>query len=320
MITYIIRRLIQALVVLFLTISIVFLIMRLLPGDPVLMYISESQYSMDSPEQIAQVRHEFGLDKPLYTQYGVWILNLFRGDLGSSLIKHQPVKRIIADAFPRTLHLGIVSFLISTIIGLTIGVICGVKRGKPIDTILTILANIGITMPIFWVGIMLIYVFGLWLHWLPTHGYTPPFPIENFWASTRQAILPVFCLSLFPMAALVRQTRSAMLEVIKQNYIQTAWSKGLNERIVVFRHALKNGILPVVTLLGIQLGLIIGGSVIIEMVFAIPGMGKLSVDALLNRDYAIVQGVILLIGTFIVLINLVVDISYGWLDPRVNYQ
>jgi peptide/nickel transport system permease protein len=193
-----------------------------------------------------------------------------------------------------------------------------VRRGKWIDTTLTVLANIGITAPSFWVGVLLIFVFCVWLDWLPGHGYTSMF--ADFGLNTRQIIMPVFCLCLFPLAATVRQTRSAMLDVVGQDYIRTAWSKGLRERVVIYKHAIKNGILPVVTLAGMSLSNIIGGQVLIETVFSIPGLGYTAVNALLGLDYAIVQGIILVVGTIVVLSNLIVDISYGWLDPRIVYE
>jgi peptide/nickel transport system permease protein len=315
---YIIRRLIQALVVVILVSVIVFLVVRLLPGDPILVYMTQEQTTRLTAEQLDAARHEFGLDRPIYVQYVDWLSGLLHGDLGTSILKRKPVSDIIRDALPISLYLGIISFIISNIIAIPVGVICATRRGKWIDTVLTVFANLGITAPVFWVGILLIYVFGLWLGWLPTHGYTSP--LDDFWLSTRKVIMPVFCLCLFPLSGIVRQTRSAMLEVIRQDYIRTAWSKGLRERIVVFRHVLKNGLLPVVTLSGMGISFIVGGEVLIENVFGIPGMGRTAVEALMNRDYAIVQGVTLAVSMVVVLSNLIVDISYGWLDPRVTYE
>jgi peptide/nickel transport system permease protein len=182
----------------------------------------------------------------------------------------------------------------------------------------SVLANIGITVPSFWVGILLLYLLSLKLGWLPPFGYTSPF--EDFWLSTRQLIMPVFCLALFSIASLTRQTRSSMLEVIRQDYIRTAWSKGLRERVIIIRHALKNALIPVTTQLGLQVGIIIGGAVLIETVFNIPGMGRLMTQAVFGHDYQIVQSGVLIIATVVVLANLFVDISYGWLDPRIRYS
>ena len=316
--TYIIRRLIQAVCVLLLATCIIFCIMRLLPGDPILLYVSQDEYSrMTSEEEIAALRHQFGLDKSMPMQYVDWISGVVRGDLGDSIFWGTTVREEIARALPVTFHLGIITFILAQFIGIPAGVICAVRRGKWSDTVLTVFANIGITAPVFWVGILLIYAVGLYLGWLPIQGYTSPF--EDFWLSTRKIIMPVFCLLLFPVSGTVRQTRSAMLEVIRQDYIRTAWSKGLTERTIIMRHAVKNGIIPVVTLAGMGIPMILGGQVLIETVFNIPGMGRLAVDALFSQDYAIVQGVALVMSTMVVLSNLTVDISYGWLDPRVRY-
>ena len=291
--------------------------MRLLPGDPILLYLSEDEFGTISAEQIEILRHEFGLDKPLLTQYFHWISGLMHGDLGKSILQNNTVSEELGAALPITLHIGILSWLLSHLIGIPIGILCAVRRGKWVDTILTVLAYIGITAPIFWVGILLIYLFGLYLGWLPIYGYTSP--LDDFWMSTKQIIMPVFCLCLFPLSATVRQTRSAMLEVIGQDYIRTAWAKGLRERVVILRHALKNGIIPVVTLAAIGISHIAGGQVLIETVFAIPGMGWLAVNALFSRDFAVVQGVVLITAGVVVVSNIIVDIFYGWLDPRIRF-
>ncbi len=319
MTTYIVRRLIQAIFVLVLATLGVFLIMRLLPGDPILLYVSQDEFTrMTSAEEIAALRAQFGLDQPLLLQYVYWFGGIFRGDLGESIFMGTTVAEEIGRALPVTLHLGVISFIVAHIIGIPAGVITAVRRGRWADTTLTTLANIGICAPIFWVGILLIYGFGLYLGWLPIQGYTSPF--KDFWMSTQQLVMPAFCLSLPHMAGSTRQTRSAMLEVIRQDYIRTAWSKGLRERTVVMRHAVRNGIIPVVTLGGMAVPRVLGGAVLIEVVFNIPGMGRLAVDALFSQDYAIVQGVTLMMAAVIVLSNLLVDISYGWIDPRIRYQ
>jgi peptide/nickel transport system permease protein len=318
MAAYIIRRLIQAVVILILVTIIIFLAMRLLPGDPILMLLTQEQVQEFTIEQLEQLRHEFGLDKPLAVQYFDWISGVVRGDLGTSIGFRTPVSGLIAKRVPITFHLGILSFIISHIVGILAGVICAVRRGGWLDTFVTVLANIGITVPIFWLGIMMIYLFALYLGLLPVMGYTSPF--DDFWLSTRQLIMPVFCLSIVPLASATRQTRSSMLEVMQQDYVRTAWSKGLRERTVIIRHALKNGLIPVITLAGLGLSHIIGGSVLIETVFNIPGMGRLAVTSVLNRDYPIAQGVVLIIAGTVVLANLAVDLSYGWLDPRIRYR
>jgi peptide/nickel transport system permease protein len=185
------------------------------------------------------------------------------------------------------------------------------------DLAVTLLANIGITIPIFWLGIVLIYIFGLQLRWLPIHSFVWPF--EDFWLSIRQTIMPMACLIIFSVGAVARQTRSSMLEVIRQDYIRTAWAKGLRERVVVFRHVLKNGLIPIVTLSGMQVPQILGGQVLVETVFNINGMGRLAVESVFSLDYAVVQAIVLLTAILVVLANFVVDVSYGWLDPRIRY-
>ena len=319
MTTFIIRRLILAFFVLILATMMVFSMMRFLPGDPILLYVSQDDYSrMTSQEELDDLRRKFGLDKSIPRQYVDWIDGVLHGDFGESIFFGTTVKEEIGRAMPITLYLGIITFILAQIIGIPAGVICAVRRGKWVDTVLTVFANIGITAPVFWFGILLIYFFGLYLGWLPIQGYTSPF--EDFALSTRKILMPVFCLLLFPLSGTVRQTRSAMLEIIRQDYIRTAWAKGLTEKAVIMRHAVRNGIIPVVTLAGMGVAHIFAGQVLIETVFNIPGMGRLAVEALFSQDYAIVQGVVLVISVVVVLSNLLVDISYGWIDPRVRYD
>jgi peptide/nickel transport system permease protein len=241
---------------------------------------------------------------------------VLHGDLGRSIRYNASVTSEIIRRLPITLHLGLLAFVLGFVIGIPAGVICALRRGGWLDTVVTVLSNLGITVPVFWLGILLIYVFSMYFRWLPTYGYTSPF--EDFWLSTKQLIMPVVCLALFPIAATARQTRSSMLEVMRQDYIRTAWSKGLQERMVIMKHALKNGLIPVITFSGLGLGGIIGGSVLIESVFAIPGMGRLTIASVQNHDYAITQGVTLIIAAGIIFVNLLVDISYAWIDPRIR--
>ena len=318
MTTYIVRRLIMALIVLIIVSLLVFLAMRMLPGDPILMLVTQSEQQEFTEQQIALLRHQFGLDRPLMVQYINWIGGIFHGDLGTSILTRSPVSQEIIRRIPITLHLGLTSFVVGMLIGIPAGVVCAVRRGKWIDTLVTTLANLGITVPAFWLGVMLIYLFGLYLRWLPVQGYVSPF--DNFGLSTKGLVMPVICLALFPIASNCRQTRSSMLEVMRQDYIRTAWSKGLREQVIIIRHALKNGLIPIITLAGMGLSMIIGGSVIVETVFNIPGMGRLAVTSVLNQDYPYVQGIILMVATFILLINLLVDLAYGWLDPRIRYS
>ncbi|MBN1191605.1 MAG: ABC transporter permease [Dehalococcoidales bacterium] len=317
MTTYIVRRLLLALVVLILVTAIVFFAMRLLPGDPIRMLVTMSDQASFTSEEIDALRHEYGLDKPIIVQYGDWLWALLHGDLGVSILQSTPVINEILHRLPITFHLGIVSFILGTVIGVLLGVISAVKRGTWLDTVVTFLANLGITIPVFWLGVLMLSVFSVYLDWLPVRGYTSPF--DDFWMNTKQMIMPVICLALFPIAGNARQTRSAMLEVMHQDYIRTAWAKGLTERVIVMRHALKNGLIPVVTLLGAGISNVLGGSVLVETVFAIPGMGRLAITSVVNQDYPYIQAFILIIAATTLLANLAVDLLYGWLDPRIRY-
>jgi peptide/nickel transport system permease protein len=317
MTAYIIRRLMLGVIILLLVTLLVFLAMRLLPGDPLVIFVSQSQVEVYSPEQLAELRVEYGLDRSLPMQYINWLGNILRGDMGKSINLGQDVGYLISTRLPVTIYFGVMSFIVSAFFGIIFGVICALRRGKWIDSAVTVLANIGITLPAFWVGILLMYLFSLTLHWLPTGGYVAP--TESMGLSLRAAIMPVICLSLFSVAALTRQTRSAMLEVVSQDYIRTAWSKGLRERVIILRHTIKNAMIPVITILGLQVGLVFGGSVLIETVFNIPGMGRLLASSLFSHDYQIVQAGTLVVAVVVVLSNLLVDISYGWFDPRIRY-
>lgn len=318
MISFIIRRLIQTVVILVIVSLIVFLALRLLPGDPLVMLVSQAQLQQFTEEQLEMLRHEHGMDKPIIVQYFDWVGGIFHGDFGTSITNNEPVTKEIFKRLPITIHLGVLAFILSIIIGVPAGVISAVRRGGWLDNIVTFLANIGITIPVFWLAILLVYFFSLKLGWLPVFGYTSPF--TDFVKSTRQIILPVFCLAIFGIAGNARQSRSAMLEVMMQDYIRTAWSKGLQERVIVTKHALKNGIIPVVTLVGMGISQILGGSVLIETVFAINGIGRLMVNSTFNYDYPYVQAIVLMIAIAIVLANLLVDLSYVWIDPRVRYE
>jgi len=318
MIAYIIRRLILGVIILWIVTLIVFFSMRLLPGDPLVIFMGQQASSGTmSQEQMESLRHEYGLDKPIMVQYFNWLGGIFRGDLGTSIYYHEDVGKLLGQRFPITLHLGLLAFIISNVFGILLGLLAGIRRGTWIDTVATTLANIGITIPQFWLGVLLIYTLGLKFDWLPIYGYTSP--MEDFWLNTRQIIMPVICLAITGMAYTARQMRSAVLEVIRQDYIRTAWSKGLEERTIILKHALKNSIIPVITLMGIGLGMVFGGAVLVETVFAIPGVGRLLVASVFAQDYVVVQSGTLVIAFIIILSNLIVDISYGWLDPRIRY-
>jgi len=304
--------------IIFLVTVMVFLFIRLLPGDPLTIYLNKTDMQQLTQEQLYELRVKFGLEKTLPLQYVDWMGGLFTGDFGQSIFYDIDVGILVRERMPVTLYLGALAFIISGVFGISFGVICALKRGTWIDTLVTLLANIGVTMPSFWVGIILIYLLSVKLGWLPVGGYTSPF--VDFWLSMKKIIMPVFCLSLFSIASLTRLTRSSMLEVIQQDYIRTAWSKGLKERLIIGRHTIKNALIPVVTVIGLQVAFIFGGSVLIESVFNIQGIGRLLTQAVQNQDYLIVQAITLIIAIMVVLSNLIVDISYGWLDPRIRYD
>ena len=318
MTAYIIRRLLLAIFCLFMITLIVFFAMRLLPGDPIIIYIGQSQQlSNMSEEGMEKLRQEFGLDKPIMVQYINWVSGVIRFDFGNSIFYHMPVGTLLWERYPVTINLGLEAFIISCVLGIAAGVLAAVRRGGWGDRIVTPLSYIGITIPIFWLGILMIYLFGLKLNWLPIIGYTSPF--TDVWQHIRQAIMPVICLSIGALAGIARLQRSSLLEVIRQDYIRTAWSKGLAERIIIIKHALKNSLIPVITVLGLQLGFIIGGSVIVETVFSIPGIGYLMVTSIFSQDYSVVQSCTFVFAVVVVVANLIVDIAYGWLDPRIQY-
>lgn len=318
MTAHVIRRLIQALVVLIIVSVIVFLAMHFLPGDPIMIFVAQSNVELLTETDLKALRHEFGLDKPLPVQYINWLGTMLHGDFGTSIVYRDKVSKQIAKRLPITIHVGILAFILGIALGILGGTIAAIRRGKWLDSISSLLAIIGITIPIFWLGILMIYFFGFKLGWLPIQGYTSPF--EDFWLSIRQLIMPVICLSVIPIASTARQTRSSMLEVIHQDYVRTAWSKGLKEKDVIVRHTIKNSLIPVITLAGMHIPIIVGGSVLIETVFNIPGMGRLMVSAVLAHDLPVVRACFLILATVVILTNLLVDLSYPWLDPRIRYN
>ena len=319
MLSYILRRLLWGFVIVTLVSLIVFFAIRLLPGDPLLIFMAQSQeMGTMSLEQIEALRAEYGLDKPIMVQYVNWVKDLLRGDLGLSIHYRENVGKLMLERLPVTLHLSLISLGISLPLGVLAGMLAALRRGTWIDNVVIVGSYIGIAIPVFWLGYMLILIFGLRLGWLPIAGYTSPF--DNFWLSTKQLVMPVFCNSIAGIAGMARQMRSSVLEVANQDYVRTAWSKGLTERAVVLRHILKNSMIPIVTILGMSIGGIFGGSVIIENIFAIPGMGRLLVNSIFAQDYVVIQASTLIMACIIIASNLLVDISYGWFDPRIRYD
>ena len=321
MTTYIIRRVVIGLLILLIVTMMVFLLVRLLPGDPLMVYMGNfrmgSQINTMGPEEHALLLHKYGLDRPIYVQYVEWIGEVLQGNLGTSIGVGQPIGKMIKEVLPRTAYIGLITMVIGTFGGIFVGIYCALRRGSWMDNTLTTISNIGMTVPTFWLGIMLIYLFGYRLGWLPLFGWVNPF--EDFWGSCSHLIMPVASVALGGIAGMARLVRSCMLEVMRADYVRTAWAKGLRERVIVVRHQLKNAMIPVVTALGGTLGAILGGSVFIETVFSIPGMGRLSVQAIFGYDYQVVQATALIFGTIVIFSNLIVDIAWGWLDPRIRY-
>jgi len=311
---YILERIIQALLVIWVVATLVFFMLRAVPGDPIAAMLADVD-----PGAAATIRAKFGLDQPVYVQYIYWMRNAIQGDLGQSLYgSHVPVSQIISEAVPRTLSLAFVAFIIAFSIGLSAGILSAIKKNTFIDYGLTLLAFLGISMPAFWIGILLIIIFGTTLRWLPVIGYKPI--SDGFWPWFSHLIMPATASGLPFSAALARLTRSSMLEVLQQDFIRTARSKGLSERLVIMRHAFRNALIPVVTIMGISLALLFSGAVVVENVFAIKGLGRVLVQGIINRDYPVVQGSILLVSVLLVFSNVIVDVLYVAIDPRIDYK
>lgn len=302
--------------ILFIASIVIFVTVRVLPGDPIL--TRSGATNIWSEEMAAAMRHKFGLDKPIYRQYLDWMGGAFRGDFGYSFFNQFSVTELVQRKLPATLELTFVSVLAALVIAIPLGIIAAVKQNSWIDFLITGFVTVGMSIPGFWLGIMLMVIFSVELRWLPTGGYVPF--TQNPALNLKQLILPAATLAIIFAAPIMRFLRSGLLEVLRQDYIRTARGKGLNEQAVLFRHALRNGLIPTVTILGIIVSSLLAGVVIIEWVFSWPGIGWLVVDAIYKRDYSIVQTVTLLITMMVVLVNLVVDISYALLDPRIRYR
>ena len=304
MTTYIVRRLLQAIVVLWGISLIVFFLLRIAPSDPITMLLAETA----SPEQIAEARHQLGFDQPIHVQYLLFMEHALQGDLGNSLFYKEPALGVILHALPNTLLLGAIAFALSIAVALPVGILSALRRDSIWDYLGVGVALVGQATPPYWLGIMLILLFSVTLHILPTSGSFGP----------EYVVLPAITLAAVLMPIVTRLVRSGMLEVLKEDYVRTARAKGLRERVVVGQHALRNMLIPLITVLGLQLTSLLGGAVIIEQVFAWPGVGRVAVSAINSRDYPIVQASVLVISTAFVLMNLVVDIMYAWLDPRIR--
>lgn len=310
----ILRRLIATIPVLLLVTAGVFALIHLTPGDPIDAMMAESVD--DSVKR--QLRSDLGLDRPLYLQYATWMGRLLQGDLGSSIRNREPVIENVSRRIKPSLQLAGFAMAISLLVATPIGILSAARRNSALDRVGTSFALFGICMPNFLIALLLIFLFGVTLRWLPISGYVDP--MEEPWDGIRSLALPAITLGLALAAVITRTLRSSMLEALSEDYIRTARAKGLSDGAVIRRHALKNALIPVVTVLGLQLGTLIGGAVITEYVFALPGVGRLVVDAVFARDYPLVQGVVLLIAVGFILSNLMVDLLYGWIDPRIRHR
>ena len=313
---YIVRRLLQGLLVLFIASILIFVTVRILPGDPVL--TRSGATNIWSEEMAKEMRHKFGLDKPIPLQYLEWMGGALRGDFGYSFFNQYSVTELVQRKLPATLELTIASVLAALIIALPLGIIAALRQNTIVDYIISGFVTIGMALPGFWLGIMLMAIFSVQLRWVPSGGYIPF--TEDPIANLRLLFLPAATLAIIFAAPIMRFLRSGLLEVLRQDYIRTARGKGLVENRVIVGHALKNALIPTVTILGIIVSSLLGGVVMIEWVFTWPGLGWIAVDAIYKRDYSIVQTVTLLITLMVVVVNLLVDVSYAMLDPRIRYR
>ncbi|MFO0156064.1 MAG: ABC transporter permease [Alphaproteobacteria bacterium] len=310
---WLLRRIGQVLPTLFILSILIFGLQQLMPGDPAVILAGEER---GDPQVLAQIRAELRLDRPIYEQYLYWIGNVLTGDFGFSWRIRMPVSQLILDKLPVTAQLAAMSFIIAVLIGVPAGILSAVKRDQPADWAANGVALFGISTPNFWLGIMMILFFSVELGWLPPSGYVPL--TEDFWQSIATTIMPAFVLGTGVASVLMRHTRAAMLTALSQDYVRTARAKGLRERVVVWKHALRNALIPVVTLGAIEFGRLLAGAVLTEQVFTIPGFGKLIVDAVFNRDYPVVQGVVLATALIFVLLSLVADLLYMAINPRLR--
>jgi peptide/nickel transport system permease protein len=311
---YLIRRIFATIPVLFGVLLLVFSMLHFLPGDPVQLMMTESgggaKAADTSPEQYMLIRHELGLDRPLYVQFGLYVSHAVRGDLGRSFRSQQTVARMIVTVLPNTVRLALVSLGVAVALGLILGTISAVRHNSWLDTLSMFAALIGVAMPGFWLGLMLLFLFSLYLGWLPATGY----------GSWKAILLPAVTLGFRAAAVIARLTRSSLLEVLNDAFVTTARAKGLRERTVIVEHVLRNALIPIVTVAGLQFGDLLAGTVIIETVFARPGIGSLVVTGVLDKDFPVVQGTVLLIAVCYVLTNLLTDVSYAFIDPRIRYS
>jgi peptide/nickel transport system permease protein len=312
---YVLRRLLLAIPVLLLSSMIVFALMRVMPGDALIALMGESGNIGD--RELAHVRHQLRLDLPYHEQYALWLWQMVTLSPGDSIFTGEPIVVSLAKAIPVTLELATLALILGIVIAVPIGVLSATRQDTTSDYVGRVVAVSGLSLPDFWLATLVITFAAIWFHWIPPIGYASFW--ESPWQNLQQFMLPAAVLGYRLSSATMRMTRSTVLEVLREDYVRTAWAKGLAGRIVVYKHALKNALIPVVTIVGGQLGTLLAGTVIVETIFALPGMGRLTVEAILYRDYPVVQTNVMLVAATLVSLNLIVDMTYAWLDPRIRY-
>jgi peptide/nickel transport system permease protein len=313
MLSYILRRVLSTLPVMGIVAMFVFSLLYITPGDPAAVIAGDQA----SPADVERIRQGLGLDRPFLVQFGTWLWGILHGDLGTSIFTNLPVASLIAQRIEPTLSLMAITLVLTILIAVPLGVVAAWKAASWVDRCIMAFAVFAFSLPVFVVGYVLAYVFALQFEWLPVQGYTPL--AQGLWPWLQNLILPAIALGSVYIALIARITRASMLEVLQQDYIRTARAKGLDQRSILFVHALKNAAVPIVTVIGIGIALLIGGAVVTESVFAIPGLGRLTIDAILRRDYPVIQGIVLMFSFLYVLVNLVVDLIYTLVDPRIRY-
>ncbi len=313
---YVIRRLLLSVPVLLLSSLIVFGLMRVMPGDALTALMGES--GNVSAKDLQKLRVELGLDRPYVEQYGIWLWQMVSLNPGYSIFTNEPITVALKKAIPVTLELAALAIILGLIIAIPVGVLSATRQDTASDYVGRVVAVSGLSIPDFWLGTLVITFAAIWFHWIPPIGYVSLW--DSPWKNLQQCLLPAAILGFRLSAATMRMTRSTVLEVLREDYVRTAWAKGLAGRIVVYKHALKNALIPVITIVGGQLGVLLAGTVVVETIFALPGMGRLTVEAILYRDYPIVQTNVMLVAATLVTLNLVVDLAYAWLDPRIRYS
>ena len=313
MLTYILRRILSTLPVMGIVALLVFSLLYIAPGDPAAVIAGDQA----SPADVERIRQSLGLDRPFLVQFGSWLWHILHFDLGTSIFTNMPVSAMIAQRIEPTLSLMAITLVLTILVAVPLGVVAAWKAGSWVDRAIMAFAVFAFSLPVFVVGYLLAYVFALQFEWLPVQGYTPF--AAGVWPWLQNLILPAVALGSVYIALIARITRASMLEVLQQDYIRTARAKGLEQRSILFIHALKNAAVPIVTVIGIGIALLIGGAVVTESVFAIPGLGRLTIDAILRRDYPVIQGIVLLFSFLYVLVNLMVDLTYTLVDPRIRY-